>query len=121
MCLVSTNRFHSSFQGDYKRLDTGRSQALATRLPEGDRGAPFPHAETKVLCLSSQGALEVPGLVGGIVGRGSEPSSRLQAVSELSCWTCLGPAHGGCHTIPTLLKEVGKLSSLEAFAEQGAA
>lgn len=27
--------------------------------------------------MSSQGALEMPGLVGGIVGRGSEPSGRL--------------------------------------------
>lgn len=64
----------------------------------------------------------MPGLVGGIVGRGSEPGSRLYArssalpldLSEPRDWelpydTCL------------FLKEVRKRSSLEAFAQRGAA
>lgn len=44
--------------------------------------------------MSRQGAEEVPGLVGGIAGGGSELSARLSPVSGPSRSTCLGPEAG---------------------------
>lgn len=52
------------------------SGALTERLPGGKERS-FLSSCRNQGAMSSQGALEMPGLVGGIVGRGSEPSARL--------------------------------------------
>lgn len=46
----------------------------------GKKGAPVAHAKTKVLCLVRE-LWEMPGLVGGMVGRASEPRGGLCALS----------------------------------------
>lgn len=87
--LTATSDCHPSSPGGPG--PPGRDAECAQASGAGARGC---LRTQKQGAMSRQGAEEVPGLVGGIAGGGSELRARLSPVSGPSLSTCLGPEAG---------------------------
>lgn len=94
--------------------------ALAARLPEGTERSSLSHAETKVLCLVRE-LWRCLDWLEEWLAEVLSPAAGCRPCLSSPVRLVWAQALGGCHTRPTSLEEVGKLASLEAFTQKGAA